>query len=365
MNLNALIGESRFIVGQGRPDAPLHLPPFEFGNVCPIQLRAWKKSLDGSLIAEDLSTYDITLLVGPPNTRPTLGFWQVTTTFGPSRAISSRASAEDVSVALGDTFGPVVVTGGNGSYIVTLIAPGVWVLPTATFQGNTLSGVLVFEITPGTADTPAQYRIEVLEVAPARIIPENWSAGNTVPANTFTQVSGKLWKLILSPLVDNGFFTLTVDGVTTKFLNFCGGVQNIEVALSTVGRPADIAPDGTGGYWVSFINSVTTASVGGNLVILPYSTGNLDLSSTGIRELLDGLQFAPVKLSVVLVKDGQVETVAVADVMLTMPINQPATITIDAPQMAGITFSFSDDGAYMEVWKDGEHIADVALNKAA
>lgn len=363
MKLNALISESRFIVGPERADAPLMLPPLFFGAVCPIDLRAWDKSADGSLAAVDLSTYEITLLVGKSNSRPTLGFWQLTSTAGTSATIPIRAEKEEVQLALQHgAFTACTVEGGNGSYIVTMDSPGVWAVPTASFQGNTLSNVLVFEITPGTATSPAQYRIEVLEVAPARVVPAAWDAGSTVPTNTFTQVSGRLWALTISPYVDNGFFTLTVDGVETDFILFDGGAYRIAVALSAAGKPADVVPNGTGGYWVKFRQNVAAASVGGNLVILPFSQGNLDLTSSGVRELLDGLQFTDVKLAVVLVKDGQTITAAIADAVLVMPVNQPAVITIDAPQMAGLTFAISDGLDYLEVYINGVHTYDIPLN---
>lgn len=362
MKLNALIGENRFIVSPGRPDAPLELSSLEFGNVRPIELRAWKRSQNGDLIAVDLADYQISLLVGQPNSRPSLGFWRLTTTLGSSLAISSRATAQDVAYGLRSAFGYSYVIGGNGSYIVTLVNVGVWALPTAVFQGNTLSSVLVFQITPGTVNTPAQYRIEVLEVAPARIVPAAWTAGSTVAANSFTQVTASLWSLDLSPFVDNGFFTLTVDAVTTDFINFDGGAYNIAVALAAAGKTAEVIPNGLGGYWVRFNTAPGACSVGGNLVILPFSKGNLDLTGSGVRELLDGMQFTSVKLCVILVKDGQTSTIASADVMLTMGVNQPATITIDAPQMAGLTFAISDDRAYLLVYKNGTLIGEVAMN---
>lgn len=362
MKLNALIGENRFIVSPARPDAPLELPTLEFGNVRPVELRAWVRSRAGSIVAVDLSSYQISLLVGKPNTRPTLGFWTLTTTLGTSLAVSSRATRQEMCYALRSAFGAVLVEGGSGSYIVTLVKVGVWALPTAAFQGNTLSNVLVFQITPGTINTPAQYRIEILEVAPARVIPAGWTAGTTVPANTFTQVNGKLWSLVLSPYADNGFFTLTIDGVETDYINFDGGAYNVAVALASAGKPAEVIPDGEGGYWVRFTTAPAGCSVTGNLVILPYSQGNLDLTGSGVRELLDGLQFTTVKLAVILVKDGKTVTVASADVMLTMGVNQPAVITIDAPQMAGLTFAISDDQAYLLVYKNGILIGEVAIN---
>jgi len=363
MKLNVLLDESRFIVSPDRPGAPLMFPPLEFGNVIPIELHAWQKTPFGGVAAVDISSYEISLLVGPPNTRPTLGFWEVTTTAGTSPQIAARATAEDVAAALADAFGPVTVEGGNGSYLVTVDAAGVWALPSATFQGNTLSGVIIMQITPGTATTSAQYRMEVLEVAPARIVPANWDAGSTTAVNTLAQVDGLLWRLTLDPNVNAGFFSLTVDGEDTDFLSVLSGAYQIQVALAAAGKTAQVEPDGIGGFFIVFAAEVTAASVGGTTVILPFQEANLDLTSTGIRELLDGLQFTPVKVSVMLVKDGVTETVASTDMVLQMPINQPATITIDAPQMAGITFAISDDGAYMHTYINGELTYDIPLNQ--
>lgn len=366
MRLDVLIPEERFIVSPDRRDAPLFLPPLVFGMTPPIELHAWNKDNSGDLVAVDLADYQISLLVGPSNVRPTLGFWQLTTTAGTSLPIASRASSNEVAMALmGGAFpANTTVTGGNGSYIVTLSSGGIWALPTATFQGNTLSSVLVFQISPGTAQTPAQYRIEVLEVAPARIVPANWTTGDTSPVNTFTQVDGRLWSLVLSPLVDNGFFTLTVDGDTTEFIAFNDGFYAIEIALAAIGKNANVIPNGTGGFWVRFDADVTTASVEGNLVILPFATGNLALTSTGIRELLDGVQFTGVKLTVILVRGGTTEMAACADIMLQMPVNQPATIVIDAPMMAGLTFAISEDESYLLVYQNGTLIGECALSAA-
>lgn len=363
MNLNILQDKGRFIVSSSRLDSPLQIAPFIFGDLVPIELHSYRETARGTLIAVDLASYQITLQLGPSNVRPSLGFWQLSTTEGTTPFISSRAYPEEVERAMRDAFGSnVEVEGGQGSYVVTVGSAGVWALPTATFQGATLSDVVIFQISPGTATTPAQYRIEVLEVAPARIIPDDWTAGDVTPSNSFTQTNGKLWHLVLDTAIDNGFFTLTIDAVTTGFISPLAGSYDIEIALSEAGKPAQVEDDGTGGFWVSFVSTVTAASVGGNLVILPFSEGVLDLTGSGVRELLDGLQSVPVKLSVVLVKDGQTITAASADVMLEMPINQPAVITIDAPQMAGLTFAISDDGAYMRVYQSGNLISEVLLN---
>lgn len=363
MQLNVLLGEGRFIVGPSRLDAPLEFPPIFFGDVEPIELFVWRKGNNG-VFAVDPSAYQITLQVGQSNTRAELGFWQITTTLGTSKPIASRAQKQDVACALLNAFGAdnVTVEGGEGSYIVTLISAGVWALPTASFQGNTLSNVLVFPITSGTTTTPAQYRIEVLEVAPARAVPSSWSSANTTPVSSFTQVNGLLWELTLDQRTDNGFFTLTVDAATTGFISFDANAYQISVELAAAGKSARVQGNGIGGFWILFAAPVTTASVGGKLVILPSQLSNIALGSTGIRELLDGLQFISVKLTLILSKDGNTVTVASADVILQMPTNQPAVIFIDAPQMAGITFAISTDQSYLHVYKNGVGIGDVALD---
>lgn len=363
MQLNLLLDEQRLIVAPSRVDSPLELQSFFFGDVVPIALKVWKKGANG-IYAVDPAAYQISLLFGYPNTRPELGFWTLTSTLGTSKQIASRARASDVRCALAGAFGPVIVEGSQGSYIVTLINPGIWAIPTAAFQGNTLSSVLIFQITPGTVKTPAQYRIEVLEVAPARIIPAGWAAGSTNPVCTFNQISGQLWELQLDPYVDNGFFTLTVDGQTTRFVPWFAGAYDIARALAAIEKPANVQSNNSGGFWVQFFAAVGAASVGGNLVILPYAKSSLNLSSSGVREMLDGQQFAAAKLTIILVKDGDTITVS-EDVVLCMPVNQPAVITIDAPQMAGLTFAISGDQAYLLVYKNAVLIGEIALNAGA
>lgn len=362
MKLNVLLDENRFIVSPGRLDSPLMFPPLMFGDTLPLELRAWRKANNGDVYAVDISSYEITLLVGPPNVRPDLGFWQVTTTFGTSVAIAARATCQEVVTALGGAFGPVTVTGGNGSYVITVVAPGIWALPTATFQGNTLSGVLVFQITPGTATTPAQYRMEVLEVAPARVIPASWTAGNTTVANSFTQISGRLWELTLDPRVDSGFYSLNVDGAATEFISYKADGYQITEALTAANKPCGIAPNGEGGFLIKFYQDATTCSVSSQQTILPYMVSALGLASSGVRELLQDKQFAPVKLSILLTADGKTETVASSDFVLLMPINQPALIVIDAPEMAGLTFSIDDEQSYMDVYQNGIQIASIQLS---
>lgn len=331
MNLDLLNGENRFIISPDRPESPLAFPPLEFGSVIPVKLRVFEKGLSG-LVAVDPSTYSVKLLVGTPNIRPTLGFWWISTTSGTSAVLNSRATKEDVAGALALAFGPVTVDGADGSYIVTVNAPGVWETPVSSFDGVTISSVPVFENTPGTATTSAQYRIEVLEVAPAGISTENWTAGNTSPESSFTQIQGRLWQLTIGRCADAGFFTLTIDGDTTEFISIFAGAYQIEMVLSVAGKPAQVQPDGVGGFYVMFSVDVALASIGGHVVAFPSVEGSLDLTSPGVRELLDGKQFTPVALTVVLSKNGQSDSFS-TNLILQMPINQsapPRYLTEDA-----------------------------------
>lgn len=363
LQLNVLEGQGRFIVNSSRQDAPLNFPPLFFGDSIPVELRSFRKSVSGELVAVDLTDYEITLSVGPSNVRPELGFWQLTTITGTSMPIASRASANDVQEALVWAFGPGLasVSGSQGSYVITLSQPGIWTLPTVSFQGNTLSGVILTQITPGTTTTPAQYRVEVLEVAPARIIPADWSPGDQTPVNNFTQVSGRLWKLEIDWTVSSGFFTLTIDGVTTGFLPYNADAFAVQIALIAIGKTALVQNASYGALYISFGLDVVAASVNSQLDIAPFKSGVLDLNSTGIRELLNGVQFTSVKLAVSLLLGGQVITAASADFILQMPINQPGIVVVDSPTMAGLSLAFSEDGAYLLTYQNGALVGGAPL----
>lgn len=334
MKLNALLDENRFILSPDRPDTAFTLPPLIFGDTEPVTLRGFTRGMNG-LVAVDPASYEVNLVVGTPNARPTLGFWWLTTTAGDSMPIASRASAEDVASALVFAFGPVTVEGDEGEYIVTVTNPGVWATPTPSYTGSSVSGVEVFENTPGTATTSAQYRITVQEAAPASIATDAWSAG-TQPVSTFAQVSGRLWQLNLGTPVDGGFFTLTIDGVTTEFIPVTAGGYQIETVLSVAGKPAQVQSDGVGGFYVMFAEDVTAASVGGHVVAFPYSTGQLALNSPALRELLDGQQFSPVTLSVSFAEGEQSSTCS-ANALLQMPIGASVSSQPPTPGVAGQT----------------------------
>lgn len=361
MRLNILENNGTFIPSLDRADAPFTLPPFFFGDAVPVELYMYRRDNLGNFTAVDLSSYQVSLQLGRANERPTLGFWTLTTTSGTSRPIASRANRFEVQEALKWAFGENTVEGGQGSYIVTLRDAGVWATPTAQFQGATLSDVLVFELSPGTADTPAQYRIEVLEVAPGRIPPDQWAVGSTTINNTLTG-SGDMWTLTIDPKATSGFYKLTVDSANTAFIEYNAGPFEIGNALAKIGHPAKVQRNNLGQFNILFASPVTTFTVdAGNLSADPYITGTMGLATTGLRELLDGVKWSPVELSVKVTKNNQVITVASTGCMLKMPINQPATIDIDTPSNSGITVNVSEDGSYLLVIRDGNILGEVPL----
>lgn len=363
MRLNILEDKGAFIPSLGRADAPFTLPPFFFGDAIPIELFMYRRSSQNSadFVAVDLSSYQVSLQLGKANERPTLGFWTLTTTAGTSRTIASRADKFAVQDALKWAFGENTVEGGEGSYIVTLRDAGVWETPTAQFQGATLSDVLVFELSPGTSTTPAQYRIEVLEVAPGRIPPDEWSAGDTTISNSLTG-SGNLWTLTIDPKATSGFYKLAVNSTSTAFIDFNAGPFEISNALAGISYPCRVQRNSLGQFLILFDSPVTTFAVDpGNLTADPFVKGVMGLSSTGVRELLDGVKWAPVELLVKVSKDNQVITVASVSCMLKMPINQPAVINIDTPSNSGITVNVSEDGSYLLVIRDGNILGEIPL----
>lgn len=363
MRLNILENENTFIASTSRADSPFTLPPMYFGDAVPIELYLYRRSPNDRnyFTSVDLSTYDISLELGSSNQTPSLGFWTVTTAQGTSSPIASRATASEVQQVLSNVFRYPTVEGGAGSYVMTLKENGVQPLPTAAFQGNTLSAVLVFEITPGTATTPAQYRFEVLEVAPARVPPIDWADGDTTLNNTVVG-SGKLWTLSIDEKAVFGFFYLTVNGTQTALLEVNAGILDIVLGLTALGHPCKIQRSPSGELLIAFNSDISTLTIGAeNLKADPYQVGRIGLSSTGVRELLDGVKWTTVELSVKISKSADVITVASMPLHLKMPTNQPAVINIDTPSNSGLTISISPDGAYLEIIQDGQIINTVPL----
>lgn len=363
MRLTVLQSENRIVPSIARTEAPLSLPAFEFGDNLPIELQCYQRSIQNPSLFTliNLSEYDVTLNIGYPNVRALLGFWTITNANGTTEAIPSRADKYTVRDKLKNIFGNLDVEGGQGSYIVTLENPGVWATPTADFQGATLSEVLVFELSPGTATTPAQYRIEVLEVAPARIPSVDWSNGDTAIVNSLTG-SGALWELILDQRIDVGFYTLTVNSFQTARLSSNDGPFEIQNALAMTGHSCRVQRSATGSFMICFDASVSTFTISnGNLRISPFIKGNLDMSSTGIREMLDGVEWCAAELQIKIAQNANIITVASAPIIVKMPINQPATINIDTPSNSGLIFTISPDESYLEIIQAGNVIAEVPL----
>jgi hypothetical protein len=334
LRLRALLDEGRFIFSDSRPDAVVTLPPLVYGDVVPVELSAYRRSQHdrSALYAVDLTGYDIRLAVGPPNARPSLGYWYLTWNAAVSMPIPADATAAQVLALLSfmtplTTAGGVTVTGDPGDLVISFKLPGEQSAATVTFEGATTVTATLTALSNGDTSTPAQWRVQLMESAPAGITPDAWTSGSTTPASAVSG-SGQIWSLVLDPAATSGFFTLTANGTTTAYLSLFSTTLQIQTALEMINAPCLVMDRKTGGLLIAFSASTTLTIHDSQLQIVPTKTAFLNLSTPGIRELLDGASFIPAELTVTLSDESQQVTSAIMAVMLKMPVATPAASTI-------------------------------------
>jgi hypothetical protein len=338
LKLRMLLDEGRFIASTARPDAALNLSPLVYGDVVPIELSAYRRSQHDSSAFEavSLTGYDISLAVGFPNSRPSLGFWTLVFDGSTSAPISAEATAAEVSVIISPMTGIVdaggiTVTGDPGDWIFSFSGAGVQTTGTITFQGSTTVTASITALTVGTTDTPAQWRVQLMESAPAGIIPEAWTSGSTTPASTVTG-SNKIWTLALDSSALTGYFTLTANSNTTGYLPLSASALEIKTALELVEAPCQVIRSANGGFVIAFQSNTTLTVDDSLLTIPPTKTAFLNLSTPGIREMLDGASFVPAELSVTLTGETSQVTGAIIGVTIKMPVSAPAASTFPVYQ---------------------------------
>jgi len=334
LKLRMLLDEGRFIPSTARPDAVLSLPPLIYGDVLPVELSAYRRSQHDSSAFDtvDLSGYEISLSLGAPNSRPSLGFWTLTFGGSTSAPISADATATEVSAIISPMTGivdagGVMVSGDPGDWIFSFSAAGAQTAGTIAFQGATTVTAAITELTAGTSSTPAQWRVQLQESAPAGIVPDAWTAGTTTPASTVTG-GDYVWTLKLDPAATSGFFALTAGTGTTGYLPLTASAMEIQTALELISAPCKVMRAVSGGFVIAFQSSMTLTVDDSLLEIPPTKTAFLNLSTAGVREMLDGATFTQAELTVTLTGAAQQQTAAVVGVMLKMPIGAAAVSTL-------------------------------------
>lgn len=338
LRLRALLDEGRLIVSDARPDAVVTLPPLVYGDVLPVELSAFRRSQHNRDVftVVDLTGYDISLAIGPPNARPSLGYWYLTWNTEASPPIPSDATAAQVADLLAQmigltTAGGVIVVGDPADLVISFALPGAQSAATLTFEGATTVTATLTPLTNGDASTPAQWRVQLMEAAPAGIISGAWSSGSTTPASTVSG-SGQIWTLTLDPAATSGFFTLTANGNTTSYLPIYSTPLQIQTALEMINAPAMVMDRKSGGFLIAFAATATLTVSDSTLEIPPTKTAFLNLSTPGVREMLDGASFVPAELTVTLATESEQATAATIAVMIKMPVATPAASTIPVYQ---------------------------------
>ncbi len=320
--LRIVLSENRFITDISTPDAPLQIPPFTFGDVLPIKLEGYQRSLsDASQFSSvDLHSLNVSLFIGSPNQRPSIGLWTIDFGSGVLPALHAQAKFYEVQNVVGVAY---IVEGTPGDFIITAIANGVKADPTVAYEGSLDVEATLTVINAGTSSTPASWRVELIESAPA--VCEDWTAGSVTPTSTITNPVSKIFWVTLDPDARGGFFTLTCGGAPTGPLSLFISPTDLQYALrftGTGGNGAQVQRHPNGGFLITLYSGSTTLTLSDTLLVIPANiTGQMDLAGDGVRALLDGAKF--VGLSIVArISDGGGNLVseAIAPIILQMPV---------------------------------------------
>lgn len=382
--LHALLQpEGRFIASPGMPDRACKLPALAYGDKLPVRVFAWDtlSMQPGTLQSSDLSPYYVELTVGSRNESPSLGFFTIAFDGGAaSSPINVNWLAAQVQTLLGTA--SVVVTGVPGNLVFTSVSNGARTTPVVAFSGNVDVTPLVTIISGGSATAPAQWRVELPEVAPASIPVGGWTIGSATPESTVTVIPGtgdQIWRVTLDANASAGFFRLTINGQITGFIPLGSSpldVQNI-IRVTPAGSGAVVSPGSYSAcsYVISFPSSVDLEINSAGLVVPPSLLGTLDLSTDGIRDLL-GEQVstnAYLTLSVYDVASGSLLTYSQTPVVVVMPVARPTDHSgtpdltrmsfIDLPDMATglwhrVTLAGTNAAPTFAIDNDGEEYDD-------
>lgn len=289
LSLHALFDTGQFVATPLQPDSPFRSAALVYGDTVPVRLFGWRQLLPGAaLTAMDLSPYYVELTLGQSFERPTTGFWNIDFGDGVSSPIPTSYEAAQVQTLLGTMF--VTVTGSPGDYLLTAVGTGEKEVPVVTFSGDLSVTVKVTTIFAGDLVTPAQWRVELLEAAPAKISFDEWTTGSTVAECTAENLGGGVHRVTIDKLAFSGFFRLTLGGTqTTQVIPVGASPADVMAALRVqpLGENAVVKPDIKGTYLIVLASSATTLSVDGSLLEVPSSLiGTLDLTTPGVRELL-------------------------------------------------------------------------------
>jgi len=302
--LRILMTEGRFIVHPLTPDSPVKLPPLFAGDVVPVRLMGYERSnLDGSkLLAVNMIDLNTLLSLGDPGRKPDVGFWNLTFDGVTSSAIQAGWGAGDVQTALNVSTGiGAIVTGTPCDFILTRTGLGMKTAPVVAYFGEINATVNVAVINEGDAETPAQWRVTIL--ADSVAFTSNWSAGSTTASSTVDTLGSGVFQVNLDANAETGYFVLVVNGISTDPISIFASVAEVQNAIAATGSlaiRAVVTPAQQNGFIVALPASPTpTLTINSSLMQIPPSLiGSLDLTGAGVTEILDGVAFETVDMTV-------------------------------------------------------------------
>jgi hypothetical protein len=253
----------------------------------------------------DLTNKTLRVSIGTPNAAPTGGTFTITYGGDTTSALAYNASASDVQTALNalasiSSAGGVVVTKStSGPYRVTFNTAGArtdFSLSTVGLYPTTEAQAL--EAIEGDGSTREVVLLK-LETQPASYVEMNTALPSA--SATITTVRGgaadigEIQSFSLDPVPYDGTYTITIGSDTTDAIEFDAEAATIQAALeglSGIGAGKVTVSGEFPNFTASFDASLTdvtqmTIDATGLTVPTGYS-GDLNLNTTGIIELLDG-----------------------------------------------------------------------------
>lgn len=315
--------------------------------------------------------------IGTPGAAPVSGTFTLTFGADTTTALAYNASAATVQTALNElasitSAGGVTVTAPNngGPYQVTFVSAGA----RTAISGNSdalypLSTITCHSARDGTVDL-SEIQLVVLDRQPAALA-ETFTA-IAAPSVTVTTIQGgasgvpEIQKVALSADVHGGTFTLTFSGQTTAALAWNITAADLATALAALSNiaPADVAVTGAFPEWtVTFQGALTgnQPAMTGTATGLqgPQGVeGELELSTAGIEQLVNGATSVDTFLEVSVSIDGKPVTILQTEIVVK---NDQIP---NAPQTGTGLPSYYTTGEADDLFatKTGESIADIAAD---
>lgn len=286
-----------------------------FGDSVPVNVRILTDGSSRIWNDVDLTGKSIRVSVGDPAGKPTAGTFTITYGGDTTSALSYNVSAADLSVALNaltsiTSAGGVTVTKStNGAYRIAFVTVGARTdLTVDSVALYPSTEAIVMEAATGDASTKEVLLLK-LEVQPSSYVELTTNLDSAACVVTTIREGDvgiqDVQSFEFSPVPYDGVYILTVAGESTGAIPWDATVSTIQAqleALPSIGTGMVVVTGEFPLFTATFdasLGDVTEMTVDVSGLVVPTGkTGELNLNTTGIVELLDGSSSASATLEV-------------------------------------------------------------------